>query len=409
MKVKAGETETITGIPIGTDYVIEEVTPEDGSRLESIILPEGNDYVEIEDNKVHGLVMKDASGEDATTFVFKNTRRPLIDISVEKQWEDGSGEDISDSIDSPIYIQLQRKYTENNIERPFDPVVINGQSYIEIRKGYEGWRYEFTGLEKYQDDRCTIPYTYRVVEGTLDESGEFRPVDDGKIIVVNGQEYVVDYQCRETGDGVTEQDPTDDIIGNDNKTQSQTFTETIVNKIHPKTDLKIVKVDASETDKKLGGVEFTLEKGTANSTAEAFAPDPSFGTDGSATMITGDGANGTILGEALISDLEEGIYRITETKAHAGYSLLKDPLYLTIDRTNGCKIQEGSSDPKDITVDSGTNTITVTVSNRLLFELPSTGGYLRAYMIAGGLALAGLALFIYRLQKRRKGARAPRK
>lgn len=409
VKVKAGETETITGIPIGTDYVIEEVTPEDGSRLESIILPEENDYVEIEDNKVHGLVMKDASGEDATTFVFKNTRRPLIDISVEKQWEDGSGEDISDSVDQAIYIQLQRKYTENNIEYPFEPVVINGQSYIEIQKGYEGWRYEFTGLEKYQDDECLIPYTYRVVEGTINENGEFRPVDDGKIIVVNGQEYVVDYQCRETGDGVTEQDPTDDIIGNDNKTQSQTFTETIVNKIHPKTDLKIVKVDASETDKKLGGVEFTLEKGTANSTAEAFAPDPSFGTDGSATMITGDGANGTILGEALISDLEEGIYRITETKAHAGYSLLKDPLYLTIDWTNGCKIQEGSSDPKDITVDSGTNTITVTVSNRLLFELPSTGGYLRAYMIAGGLALAGLALFIYRLQKRRKGAGAPGK
>lgn len=409
VKVKAGETETITGIPIGTDYVIEEVTPEDGSRLESIILPEGNDYVEIEDNKVHGLVMKDASEGEATTFVFNNTKRPLIDISVEKQWKDGSGEDISDSIDQAIYIQLQRKYTENNIEYPFEPVVINGQSYIEIQKGYEGWRYEFTGLEKYQDDECLIPYTYRVVEGTINENGEFRPVDDGKIIVVDGQEYVVDYQCRETGDGVTEQDPTDDIIGNDNKTQSQTFTETIVNKIHPKTDLKIVKVDASETDKKLGGVEFTLEKGTANSTAEAFAPDPSFGTDGSATMITGDGANGTILGEALISDLEEGIYRITETKAHAGYSLLKDPLYLTIDWTNGCKIQEGSSDPKDITVDSGTNTITVTVSNRLLFELPSTGGYLRAYMIAGGLALAGLALFIYRLQKRRKGAGAPGK
>ena len=199
------------------------------------------------------------------------------------------------------------------------------------------------------------------------------------------------------------------ITGNDESTQSQTFTATIINKIQSKTNLKIVKVDASETDKKLGGVEFTLEKGTANSTAEAFAPDPSFGTDGSATMITGDGANGTTLGEALISDLEEGIYRITETKAHAGYSLLKDPLYLTIDRRNGCKIQEGSSDPKAITVDSGTNTITITVSNRLLFELPSTGGYLRAYMIAGGLALAGLALFIYRLQKRRKGAGAPGK
>lgn len=409
VKVKAGETERITGIPIGTDYVIEEVTPGDGSRLESIILPEGNDYVEIEDNKVHGLVTKAASEGEATKFVFNNTKRPLIDISVEKQWQDGSGEDISDSIDQSIYIQLQRKYTQDGKENPFVSVEINGQDYIEIQKGYEGWRYEFTGLEKYRDDECTIPYTYRVVEGTINENGAFQPVDDGRIIVVGGQEYVVGYQCRETGDGVTDQDPTDDITGNDNKTQSQTFTETIINKIHPKTDLKIVKVDASETGKKLGGVEFTLEKGIAGSTAENFRVDTAFGTDGSTTMTTGDGANGMTLGEAQISDLEEGIYRITETKAHAGYSLLKDPLYLTIDRTNGCKIQEGSSEPQGITVDSGTNTITITVSNRLLFELPSTGGYLRAYMIAGGLALAGLALFIYRLQKRRKGARAPRR
>ena len=113
--------------------------------------------------------------------------------------------------------------------------------------------------------------------------------------------------------------------------------------------------------------------------------------------------------KSFFTELCEGIYRITETKTASGYSLLKSPLYLVIDRENGCTIQEGSSEPQNINVDADTNTITITVSNRLLFELPSTGGYLRAYMIAGGLALAGLALFIYRLQKRRKGARAPRR
>ena len=409
VKVKAGETKTITGIPIGTDYVIEEIAPADSSRLESIILPENNEYAEIVNNTVHGLLVKDASKDEATSFVFKNTKRPLIDISVEKLWQDGSGEDISGSIDSPIYIQLQRKYTENGTEHSFETVEINGQSYIQIQKGYEGWNYEFTGLEKYQDDECTIPYTYRVVEGTIGDDGEFQAVDEGKVIVIEGQEYVVDYQCKETGKDVENPEKTDSITGNDNNTQSQKFTETIINKINPKTNLKIVKVDASHTDKKLGGVKFTLEKGTAESTAKNFMADTAFGTNGLTELVTGEGQEGSILGEAQINDLEEGIYRITETKASAGYSLLKSPLYLVIDRENGCKIQEGSSDPKDITVDSGTNTITITVSNRLLFELPSTGGYLRAYMIAGGLALAGLALFIYRLQKRRKGARAPRR
>lgn len=409
VKVKAGETKTITGIPIGTDYVIEEITPTDGSRLESIILPENNEYAEIVNNTVHGLLMKDASQGEATSFVFKNTKRPLIDISVEKLWQGGSGEDISDSIDSPIYIQLQRKYTANETEYPFEIVKINGQSYIQIQKGYEGWKYEFTGLEKYQDQDCKIPYTYRVVEGTIGDDGKFQPTDEGGIIVIDGQEYVVDYQCKEIGDGIQDSETTDDITGNDVSTQSQTFTETIINKIQSKTNLKIVKVDASATEKKLGGVEFTLEKGNEGSTSENFILDTSFGTNGSVVMITGSGENDTILGEAQINDLEEGIYRITETKAAAGYSLLKSPLYLVIDRENGCTIQEGSSEPQNINVDADTNTITITVSNRLLFELPSTGGYLRAYMIAGGLALAGLALFIYRLQKRRKGARAPRK
>ena len=83
------------------------------------------------------------------------------------------------SIDSPIYIQLQRKYTENGTEHSFETVEINGQSYIQIQKGYEGWNYEFTGLEKYQDDECTIPYTYRVVEGTIGDDGEFQAVDEG--------------------------------------------------------------------------------------------------------------------------------------------------------------------------------------------------------------------------------------
>lgn len=408
VKVKAGETKTITGIPIGTDYVIEEVTPTDGSRLESIVLPEGNEYVEIVNNTVHGLVMKSTS-EDTATFVFNNTKRPLLDIRVEKMWQDVTGQDMSGSIDSSIYIQLQRKYTENGTEKPFEPVEINGKSYIQIQKGYEGWKYDFIGLEKYQDNDCQIPYTYRVVEGTIGDDGEFNAADNGKVIVIEGQEYVVDYQCKETGEDAENPEITDSITGNDNATQSQKFTETIINKINPKTNLKIVKVDASNTDKKLGGVKFTLERGTAESTAKNFTADTAFGTNGLTELVTGDGQEGSILGEAQINDLEEGIYRITETKASAGYSLLKSPLYLVIDRENGCTIQEGSSEPKNIDVDETTNTISITVSNRLLFELPSTGGYLRAYMIVGGLALIGAALFIYRLQKRRKGARAPRR
>ena len=408
VRVKPGETKTITGIPIGTDYVIEEVTPEDGSRLESIILPEGNEYVELDGDKAHGILKPGAETGEATTFVFNNTKRPLIDISVEKKWQDGNGGDISSGIESPIYIQLQRKYTDASGEKPYEVVPINGAEYITIEKGYAGWVYEFTGLEKYQDNACTVPYTYRVVEGTVDGE-EFTPVEEGGIIIVDGKEYVVDYQCRETSGSAGDQETTDNITGNDDEEVSQSFEEVIVNKISPKTNLKVVKVDASDNNKKLAGVEFKLEKGTADSTVAAFVPDSRFGNNGSLTMTTGDGENDTTLGEAMVSDLKDGLYRLTETKASSGYSLLKSPLFLKIDRTNGCTIQEGDSNPQEITVDSETNTITLTVSNRLQFELPVTGGYLRFYMIAGGLALAGTALFIYRLQKRRKEVKTPGK
>ncbi len=411
--VESGETATITGIPIGTEYVITEaVSADSDSRLESIEIIGDGSHAVVENNSVRGTV----NGSTANcTFQFNNTTRPLIDIHVEKEWQDADGTDIGASIQDPIYVQLQRKYTDaEGTEHGYEPVVINGQNYITIQKSYSGWVYDFVGLEMYQDNDREIAYTYRVVEGTIDEEGNFTPVAESGIIVINGQEYDVAYQYQETTEGTEGGTDITEITGSGN--QSKEFAVTIINKLHQRTNLKIVKVDATKADepdgtegKYLPGVTFSLEKGASGSTSESFTVDENFGTDGFMTGTTGDGTNDTTLGQLIFEDLEEGIYRITETKAAAGYSLLKSPLYLVIDREYGCTIQEGSSEPQSIDVDADSNTITITVSNRLLFELPSTGGYLRTYMIAGGLALAGIALFIYRLQKRRKGARAPRR
>mgnify|MGYP003265509922 CR=1 FL=1 len=411
--VAPGETATITGIPIGTEYVITEAVDADSdSRLESIEITGDGSQAVVENNSVRGTVNRSTAD---CTFQFNNTTRPLIDIHVEKEWQDAVGTDIGGSIQEPVYVQLQRKYTDaEGTEHGYESVEVNGQNYVTIQKSYSGWVYDFVGLEMYQDDEHKIPYTYRVVEGTIDEEGNFTPVAESGIIVINGQEYDVAYQYQETTEGTEGGTDITEITGSGN--QSKEFAATIVNKIHQRTNLEIVKVDATKADKPEGtegkylpGVIFSLEKGTAGSTSESFTVDENFGTAGSMTGTTGDGTNDTTLGQLIFEDLEEGIYRITETKAAAGYSLLKSPLYLVIDREYGCTIQEGSSKPQSIDVDADSNTITITVSNRLLFELPSTGGYLRAYMIAGGLALAGIALFIYRLQKRRKGARAPRR
>ena len=245
--------------------------------------------------------------------------------------------------------------------------------YIELRMNYEGeWKYAFEDLDQYVDYKANpqVPWLYRVVE--LGEDN--KPIESGGYL---GDYFKVTYSDNLKFEG---ENPAD---GN--------FT--ITNTYSPKTGLKITKVDASDTNKKLGGVEFTLEKGTIEN--DTFTPDSSFG---SKTLITG--TEGNDLGIATIDDLSDGTYRLTETKSHEGYSLLKSPLILVIDRTGQCTVRsEDQSEDQAEIISVVNNVISLTISNRLLFELPSTGGYLRAYMIAGGLALAGLALL----------ARAPRK
>lgn len=371
--IKYGESVEINGIPAGTSYTIEEIKADDGATLEDVVTNGTNASFDPVSKTVTGTVKSNESAE----LVFKNTLKPTVNINLEKIWAGtGEGIDIPDS----IKIQLQRSSDKG---KKWEAVRYGDTDYIELRMNYEGdWVYAFEDLDQYVDYKASpqVPWLYRVVE--LD--GDNNPIESGG--------YLDDYfKVTYSEDLKFEGENPDD--GN--------FT--ITNTYSPKTGLKITKVDASDTTKKLGGVEFTLEKGTIEN--GTFTPDSSFGNK---TLITG--TEGEELGIATISDLSDGTYRLTETKAYEGYSLLKSPLILVIDRTGECTVRsEDESEDKAQTITVEDNTISLTISNRLLFELPSTGGYLRAYMIAGGLALAGLALFIYRLQKRRKGARAPRK
>lgn len=371
--IKYGESVEIDGIPAGTSYTIEEIRADDGATLEDVVTDGTNASFDPVSKTVTGTVTANESAE----LVFKNTLKPTVNINLEKIWEGtGEGIDIPDS----IKIQLQRSSDNGGT---WKAVRYGDTDYIELRMNYEGeWKYAFEDLDQYVDYKANpqVPWLYRVVE--LGEDN--KPIESGGYL---GDYFKVTYSDNLKFEG---ENPAD---GN--------FT--ITNTYSPKTGLKITKVDASDTNKKLGGVEFTLEKGTIEN--DTFTPDSSFG---SKTLITG--TEGNDLGIATIDDLSDGTYRLTETKSHEGYSLLKSPLILVIDRTGQCTVRsEDQSEDQAEIISVVNNVISLTISNRLLFELPSTGGYLRAYMIAGGLALAGLALFIYRLQKRRKGARAPRK
>ena len=78
VQLKLNETTEITGIPIGTFFTIEEITPTDGSTLDSILL---NGDVQ-EAGVLHGDI--NATKPEAVA-VFKNTKKSKVKTSIQIQ------------------------------------------------------------------------------------------------------------------------------------------------------------------------------------------------------------------------------------------------------------------------------------------------------------------------------------
>ena len=111
------------------------------------------------------------------------------------------------------------------------------------------------------------------------------------------------------------------------------------------------------------------------------------------TVTTDD--SGSLSGIAEFKDLEDGTYRLTETKTVAGYNLLKDPITIKIDRKGQTTVNDEACEVKD-------NTVYLTISNRMKFLLPKTGGYGAMLFILCGMALATLCCLIFFLINLRK-------
>ena len=384
-KIKAGDFVTIDGIPAGTDYRISEIKSEDGSTLESVIVNNNNSFdtgydqvTKVVSGKViassditgEGINNKDGSS-DATIITFKNTLKPTINLNLTKVWENTESITLPDS----IKIRLQRSKDKGTT---WETVKYDGTNEtITLSQGYDGkWSYSFKDLDQYVNYKADskVPYIYRVVEVSGDDGSETVIEGDGYLNDKYKVTYSKNVDCSTISTGTPE---------------SKTKSFTITNTYSPKTNIKIKKQDAS-TKKPLNGAVFKLEKMKEDTSTRNLVVDDSFETE---PVITGD--SGSPLGIAEFKDLEDGTYRLTETKAAENHSLLKDPVIIVINR-NG----ESLIDGKVCKVEN--NTISITISNQARFNLPATGGYGRYIVILVGIALAGVGLFMYRLQKRRK-------
>lgn len=383
--IKAGESVTIDGIPAGTDYRISEINSSDGSTLESVIVNNNNSFdagydpvtkvvagkvIASSDMKGDGIKNPDTSS-DATIITFKNTLKPTINLNLTKVWENTESITLPDS----IKIRLQRSKDKGTT---WETVKYDGTNEtITLSQGYDGkWSYSFKDLDQYVDYKADpkVPYIYRVVEVSGDDGSETVIESGGYLNDKYKVAYSENVDCSEITKGTSE---------------SKTKSFTITNTYSPKTNIKITKQDAS-TKEPLNGAKFKLEKMKENTSTENLIVDDSFKTK---PVTTGD--SGSPSGIAEFKDLEDGTYRLTETKAAENHSLLKDPVIIVINR-NG----ESLIDGKVCKVEN--NTISITISNQARFNLPATGGYGRYIVILGGIALAGVGLFMYRLQKRRK-------
>ena len=422
---EAGDhTETITGIPVGTRYTIEEVKTSDDSRLQSVTVPDGNEAHVINNTMVEGVIVASENPSNPNdlkvTAIFTNTQRKLINIEFDKHWKDANGKDLTtENRPGTIYIQLQRRLATSIDDKDWKPVKYpadNTKDYVTIEYGEKHWQFTFSGLYQYQinTDKTHTDYVYRIVEGTV-ENDKFKKVAPGETITIKGNTYVVTAKATpnsetnsETGATTTPATATDGTItGGSGKIE---LTNTLQN---PKFALDIIKKDAEKGENgkevPLSDVEFKLEKLVETTTGgkTQWVVDENYPFDntnkGSITGITG--ADGKIIDNPF-KNLKPGTYRLTETKAHAGYNLLAQPIVIEFTQGGTCSIDGQVITDKDKFTQSGnTYTMTLTVLNRKTPELPHTGADAPSLWLLIGMPLAVAGLLIFTFRYNRKGGR----
>ena len=414
-------TGTITGIPVGTRYTIEEVKTDD-SRLQSVTVPPDCKSAHVINNTmVEGMIVASEKPNDPTnlkvTAIFTNTKRKLINIEFDKLWKDAN-DTVLGTTNQPneIYIQLQRRLATSTNDKDWTLVKYpanSTQDYVTIKRNDYGWQFTFSNLDQYPVDDTNTNYQYRIVEGKVDDKGKFTQADG--TITINGNTYVVTAEATaksekdsETGATTTPATATDGTItGGSGKI---VLTNTLQN---PKFVLDIIKKDAEKdensNDVLLSGVEFKLEK-LVETTAEGktqWVVDKNYPFNSTNTgSITGTtGTDGKIISNPF-TNLEPGTYRLTETKAHPEYNLLAQPIVIEFTQDGKCSIDGQLIDDKNKFTQSGnTYTMNLTVLNRKTPELPHTGADAPSLWLLIGMPLAVAGLLIFTFRYNRKGGR----
>ena len=393
VKITGVGKETITGIPVGTRFHIVETNATNNANVSGVtVFGGGSDCKVVNGKEAIGSIVE--GNDKAAIATFTNTMRTLIDIDLTKKWVDAEDNALPDkNLPDTIYVQLQRKTKDSD----WKTVDGTDQNYVEVKRNDGGWAHKFTNLDANDYTSTANPrpvYQYRVVEGTLETkngSTTFKPVGDDGILIIKGNAYKAESTTA------------------DKRNATITLTNTLQN---PKFNLDILKKSADEPETPLKGVEFKLEKLTADGNAVDEKFTARIGITNAQGEVKEKGSDGNATKRDIFHDLEAGAYRLTETKAAAGYNLLSAPILVTFDKDgtctlNGSKIEVSTSKTKtDFTKDGNDSyTLKLTVLNRKTPALPHTGADAPSLWLLIGLplAVAGLLILVFRYNK--KGGR----
>ena len=343
----------IKGIPIGTRFQVVEETPAVGS-LKSVQCDATDAKFDV-DNGVRGTVTSEA---EQVTATFTNTAHQLMDIEVEKQWQDADDKPLTDNLPDAIWVKLERHHvddTSGQWEAATDAVELE-YSYMTGK-----WTHKFERLDK-TDVTNGTKYEYRVAECAT-QDGMFT----AKGTVTIGA-YTYTASQNPLADGKI----------------------TLINKrTNPKFALNLTKKGIDDTTTPLlDGVEFKLEK--LNDSGEYDTID---------TCVTG--SDSTNQGKCSFAPLSPGNYRLTETKTAEGYTLLAEPIEFTLIADGQC-LRDGAAFGAKTTDSSGVYNIALTIYNRKGFTLPHTGADAPSLWLLIGLPalVAVLLVLVFRYNKK---------
>lgn len=356
--IPVGGSWEITGIPIGTRFRVVE-TPAADSSLKSVICDATDAKYDV-DNGVRGTVTSDKTTVTAT---FTNTAHQLMDIEVEKQWQDANGNKLTDKLPDAIWVKLERRHVNDTSGAWQD---VPSMDAVELKYDYmsKTWTHTFKRLDKTDVNDGNTPYVYRVAE-CASKDGKYKA--DGTVTI-----GAYTYTASQTTDGAT---------GKITLTNQRT---------NPKFALNLTKMGIDGTTTPLlDGVEFKLEKLNDSGAAE--------------TTYNGvTGSDSTNQGKCSFASLTPGSYRLTETKTAEGYTLLSEAIEFTLTTDGKCKLN--GTDYDEVTQDPASRVynIALTIYNRKGFTLPHTGADAPSLWLLIGLPalVAVLLVLVFRYNKK---------